>query len=91
MVNGVAKHIDSGNFLFLYCFVNSVNNTIVINAMISGIGFNSGVAMLVVTNKMVYMPNGIVTIYLKLLALFLKLLVIASAPQMIQGIMAGKV
>ena len=25
MVNGVAKHIDSGNFLFLYCFVNSVN------------------------------------------------------------------
>lgn len=91
MVNGVAKHIDSGNFLFLYCFVNSVNNTIVINAMISGIGFNSGVAMLAVTNKMVYMPNGIVTIYLKLLALFLKLLVIASAPQMIQGIMAGKV
>ena len=59
--------------------------------MISGIGFNSGVAMLAVTNKMVYMPNGIVTIYLKLLALFLKLLVIASAPQMIQGIMAGKV
>ena len=37
------------------------------------------------------MPNGIVTIYLKLLALLLKLLVIASAPQMIQGIMAGKV
>ena len=91
MVNGVAKHIDSGNFLFLYCFVNSVNKTIVINAMISGIGFNSGVAMLAVTNKMVYMPNGIVTIYLKLLALFLKLLVIASEPQMIQGIMAGKV
>jgi len=90
MVNGVAKHIDSGNFLFLYCFVNSVNNNIVINAMISGIGFNSGVAMLAVTNKMVYMPNGIVTIYLKLLALFLKLLVIASAPQMIQGIMAGE-
>ena len=88
MVNGVAKHIDSGNFLFLYCFVNSVNNTIVINAMISGIGFNSGVAMLAVTNKMVYMPNGIVTIYLKLLALFLKLLVIASAPHRIQVIMA---
>ena len=71
MINGVAKHIDNGNFLFLYCFVNSVNNTIVINAMISGIGFNSGVAMLAVTNKTVYMPNGIVTIYLKLLALLL--------------------
>ena len=75
----------------MYLNSNIVNNTIVINAMISGIGFNSGVAMLAVTNKMVYMPNGIVTIYLKLLALFLKLLVIASAPQMIQGIMAGKV
>lgn len=48
MINGVAKHIDNGNFLFLYCFANSVNNTIVINAMISGIGFNSGVAMLAV-------------------------------------------
>ena len=72
MVNGVAKHIDSGNFLFLYCFVNSVNNTIVINAMISGIGFNSGVAMLAVTNKMVYMPNGIVTIYLKTISLIIE-------------------
>ena len=51
MINGVAKHIDNGNFLFLYCFANSVNNTIVINAMISGIGFNSGVAMLAVTKR----------------------------------------
>ena len=65
MINGVAKPIDNGNFLFLYCFANSVNNTIVINAMISGIGFNSGVAMLATRNKIVYMPNGIVTIYLK--------------------------
>ena len=72
MVNGVAKHIDSGNFLFLYCFVNSVNNTIVINAMISGIGFNSGVAMLAVTNKMVYMPNGIVNNILKTISLILE-------------------
>ena len=69
MINGVVKHIDNGNFLFLYCFANSVNNTIVSNAMISGIGFNSGVAMLAVTNKTVYMPNGIVTIYLKLVLL----------------------
>ena len=91
MINGVAKPIDNGNFLFLYCFANSVNNTIVINAMISGIRFNSGVAMLAVTNKTVYMPNGIVTIYLKLLALLLKLLVIASAPQIRHGIIAGNV
>ena len=91
MINGVAKPIDNGNFLFLYCFANSVNNTIVITAMISGIGFNSGVAMLATRNKIVYMPNGIVTIYLKLLLLLWQLVVIASAPQIRHGIIAGNV
>ena len=45
---------------------NSTSNT---KALINGIGFNSGVAMLATRNKIVYIPNGIVTIYLKLVLL----------------------
>ena len=50
-----------------YIVLLIVKNNIVINAMISSIGFNSGVAMLAVQNKTYICLNGIVTIYLKLL------------------------
>ena len=50
---------------FLYRLTTSANSTSNTNALINGIGFNSGVAMLATRNKIVYMPNGIVTILFK--------------------------
>ena len=76
---------------FLYRLTTSANSTSNTNALINGIGFNSGVAMLATRNKIVYMPNGIVTIYLKLVLLLRQLVVIASAPQIRHGIIAGNV
>ena len=91
IVKGVAKQIDNGTLRFLYRLTTSANSTSNTNALINGIGFNSGVAMLATRNKVVYMPHGMDTIYLKLLLLLWKVVVIASAPQIRHGIIAGNV